>query len=467
MPRSSQPYCGDRDRDAPRRAGATRVLPRPGGQPGRGRGPHPRRRRPGGVPRGVPARLRRARVRSRAARGAAGRPVRRRAVAEAAEAHATTVVAGMFETSPDPDRPWNTLVLRGTVPAAYRKIHLYDSFGYRESDRVRAGEPEPVVVEVGGFRVGLMTCYDLRFPELGRLLADAGAEVLVVPAAWVAGARKVEHWRTLARARAIENTAYVVAVGQPGPRYSGHSLVVDPLGRRGGRGRRRGGDAHRHADPGPPRRGAPHQPLAAQSPVVAFLPVSTPRAPGRRAAPRPPSRLSVEAVGRSPLPVVGCVLMVLGGLAALVVEALGLAPEVVATAGAVSVSTAYAWARRGPHRGRPVVFGLLALGIGARRPGHRRGHAALGRRGAHHLGQRRARGADHGAGRQGRARRARGAHRLRGGGHRRGGRDRLRPAAVAGPLRVHDAGAGPGDRLRARLPARRGPARPRPARAWW
>ncbi len=151
-------------------------------------------------------------------------------VAEAAEAHATTVVAGMFETSPDPDRPWNTLVLRGTVPAAYRKIHLYDSFGYRESDRVRAGEPEPVVVEVGGFRVGLMTCYDLRFPELGRLLTDAGAEVLVVPAAWVAGARKVEHWRTLARARAIENTAYVVAVGQPGPRYSGHSLVVDPWG---------------------------------------------------------------------------------------------------------------------------------------------------------------------------------------------------------------------------------------------
>ena len=73
-----RPYCGDRDRDAPRRAGATRVLPRPGGQPGRGRGPHPRRRRPGGVPRGVPARLRRARVRPRAARGAAGRPVRRR-----------------------------------------------------------------------------------------------------------------------------------------------------------------------------------------------------------------------------------------------------------------------------------------------------------------------------------------------------------------------------------------------------
>ena len=81
-----------------------------------------------------------------------------------------------------------------------------------------------------GFRVGLMTCYDLRFPELARLLVDRGAEVLVVPAAWVAGPRKVEHWRTLVRARAIENTVFVVAAGQPGPRYTGHSMVVDPLG---------------------------------------------------------------------------------------------------------------------------------------------------------------------------------------------------------------------------------------------
>lgn len=142
----------------------------------------------------------------------------------------TTVVAGMFERGDDPDRPFNTLVVRGAAEASYRKIHLYDSFGYRESDRLSAGEVEPVLVDVGGFRVGLMTCYDLRFPELARRLVDAGAEVLVVPAAWVAGERKVEHWRTLARARAIENTVFVLAAGQPGPRYSGHSLVVDPLG---------------------------------------------------------------------------------------------------------------------------------------------------------------------------------------------------------------------------------------------
>ncbi|MEJ7794122.1 MAG: carbon-nitrogen hydrolase family protein [Nocardioides sp.] len=151
-------------------------------------------------------------------------------LARVAAARGTTVLAGMFETSDDPGRPWNTLVLRGAATADYRKVHLYDSFGYRESDRLSAGEISAATVELGGLTLGLMTCYDLRFPEQARALVDAGADVLVVPAAWVAGERKVDHWRTLVRARAIENTAYVVAVGQPGPRYCGHSMVVDPLG---------------------------------------------------------------------------------------------------------------------------------------------------------------------------------------------------------------------------------------------
>jgi predicted amidohydrolase len=157
-----------------------------------------------------------------------------RAVEELAEGR--TVVAGMFERSADPVRPYNTLLVRGAARAEYRKIHLYDSFGYRESDRLTAGPWQPTVVDVGGFRVGLLTCYDLRFPELARALVDRGAEVLVVPAAWVAGrtdeehAVKRDHWRTLVRARAIENTTYVVAVGQPRPRYTGRSLAVDPWG---------------------------------------------------------------------------------------------------------------------------------------------------------------------------------------------------------------------------------------------
>ncbi len=140
-------------------------------------------------------------------------------------------LAGMFETAEDPARPLNTLVLgQGGELAAYRKIHLYDSFGYHESATISPGPVRPTVVEVSGFPVGLMTCYDLRFPELARSLAEQGAEAIVVPAAWVAGERKVEHWRTLLRARAIENTLWMVGVGQPGPRYTGHSLVVAPDG---------------------------------------------------------------------------------------------------------------------------------------------------------------------------------------------------------------------------------------------
>jgi predicted amidohydrolase len=153
-------------------------------------------------------------------------------LARFAKQHTTTVVAGMFERSDDPERPWNTLAVVDAegLRSSYRKIHLYDSFGYRESDRLLAGAIEPVTVEVGGFTVGLMTCYDLRFPELARALVGSGADLLVVPSAWVAGPGKVEHWRTLALARAIENTVYVAAAGQPGPRYTGHSLVAGPLG---------------------------------------------------------------------------------------------------------------------------------------------------------------------------------------------------------------------------------------------
>jgi predicted amidohydrolase len=143
----------------------------------------------------------------------------------------TTVVAGMFEQAAQREcAPYNTVVVRGGARLDYRKIHLYDSFGYQESKVLTAGPIEPATFELGGTTVGVMTCYDLRFPELARRLVDDGAELIVVPAAWVAGPRKVEHWTTLLRARAIENTVYVVGVGQPAPRYAGHSTVIGPLG---------------------------------------------------------------------------------------------------------------------------------------------------------------------------------------------------------------------------------------------
>jgi predicted amidohydrolase len=144
-----------------------------------------------------------------------------------------TIVAGMFEASNDPDRPFNTVVVigrQGELVARYRKTHLYDSFGYRESARMLAGDGVPVVVPFEGLTLGLLTCYDLRFPELARALVDAGADTLVVPAAWVRGPAKEDHWATLLRARAIENTSFVLGAGQSGPSYIGSSMVVDPMG---------------------------------------------------------------------------------------------------------------------------------------------------------------------------------------------------------------------------------------------
>jgi len=153
-----------------------------------------------------------------------------RAAAQRAGSH---VVAGLTETNPG-KHPFNTLVhidAGGQLAGVYRKIHLYDAFGYRESDSVTAARAEaPLTFEVNGITVGAATCYDLRFPEMARWLVDHGADVLVYPAAWAVGPLKEFHWEALLRARAIENTAYVAAAGQTGPLCTGQSQVIDPLG---------------------------------------------------------------------------------------------------------------------------------------------------------------------------------------------------------------------------------------------
>lgn len=142
------------------------------------------------------------------------------------------VAAGMFEVNPDdPQRPFNTLVVaHGGEITTYRKVHLYDSFGFKESEAVTPGPVVPTVLDLGGIRWGLMTCYDLRFPEMSRMLVEAGAEGLLLVAAWVAGPRKVLHWETMLRSRAIENLCWVVASAQCGQKYSGHSQVISPYG---------------------------------------------------------------------------------------------------------------------------------------------------------------------------------------------------------------------------------------------
>lgn len=143
-----------------------------------------------------------------------------------------TIVAGFLERSGD--RVYNTVVAVGPsgLLGRYRKIHLYDAFGARESDYISAGSASDplLVIPVKGWRLGIQTCFDVRFPEVSRRLVDGGADVLVVPADWVPGPRKLEHWRTLLAARAIENVSWVVAANHAATSGTGHSLVIDPFG---------------------------------------------------------------------------------------------------------------------------------------------------------------------------------------------------------------------------------------------
>lgn len=161
------------------------------------------------------------------------------ALVDAAKATGTTVIAGMFAAVESDENGDNTEHVDNTVVAvtgdglvgSYRKVHLFDALGWRESDRLRAGDPGALLtLPVGDLTVGVLTCYDLRFPEITRVLVDAGATVLAVPAAWVAGPLKEDHWATLVRARAIENTCYVAGAGQSPPDFVGRSMVVDPMG---------------------------------------------------------------------------------------------------------------------------------------------------------------------------------------------------------------------------------------------
>lgn len=149
-----------------------------------------------------------------------------------------TVFAGMFTPAPD-GRVTNTLLATGDgVQARYDKIHLYDAFGFTESETVAPGRT-PVVVTVDGVGIGVTLCYDIRFPYLYTALADLGASVITVSASWGAGPGKLDQWTLLARARALDSACFVAAVGQayPGPELAataptgvGGSLVASPLG---------------------------------------------------------------------------------------------------------------------------------------------------------------------------------------------------------------------------------------------
>jgi predicted amidohydrolase len=163
------------------------------------------------------------------------------AVRRLAETLQVTIIVGMF-TPGDGSRVRNTLLVAGPAgTATYDKLHLFDAFGFAESRTVTPGD-EIVTVDVGGTTLGLATCYDVRFPDLFTATARAGAVVQVVCASWGAGHGKLEQWELLARARALDTTSIVLAVGQGDPTAAGvdavdgaptgvgGSLVVSPFG---------------------------------------------------------------------------------------------------------------------------------------------------------------------------------------------------------------------------------------------
>ena len=156
-------------------------------------------------------------------------------LAELAARLGVHLVAGMIERLDGEERRVaNTVVAvapRDGVVARYRKLHLYDAFGQRESEWVAPGDlSAPEVFEAGRIRFGLQTCYDARFPEVTRRIVDAGADVVCMPAEWVRGPLKEAHWRVLTTARALENTMYVAAADHAPPVGAGNSMIVDPMG---------------------------------------------------------------------------------------------------------------------------------------------------------------------------------------------------------------------------------------------
>jgi len=155
-------------------------------------------------------------------------------ISKAAKENHIQVVGSFYEKSKKNNRVYDTSFVinhLGKVISTYRKIHLYDALGFKESDKMIPGSKisKPVSTSLG--KIGMMICYDLRFPEMSRALALAGSEVLIAPSAWVKGPMKEEHWITINKTRAIENGCYVIAPDQVGNIYCGRSLVVDPYGK--------------------------------------------------------------------------------------------------------------------------------------------------------------------------------------------------------------------------------------------
>lgn len=154
-------------------------------------------------------------------------------ICQAAKENQIEVVGTFYETSPVPERVYDTAFMidnTGEITSVYRKTHLYDALGFTESDKLVQGDTVALPTQTSAGMVGMLICYDLRFPEVSRALVDAGSQILIAPSAWVRGYRKKDHWLIMNRARAMENGCYIIAPAHTGNLYCGHSVAIDPFG---------------------------------------------------------------------------------------------------------------------------------------------------------------------------------------------------------------------------------------------
>ncbi len=152
---------------------------------------------------------------------------------EIAREYSTVVVGTLFERTPTPPKVYNTIILAApdeSVKVVYRKIHLFDAYGYHESNYMLAGNSLSTVEVVKNVKTAYTVCFDIRFPEIYRIYALRGAEVIISPSAWYRGPLKEETLRFLAQSRAHENTIYMVVANQAGKTFTGRSMIVDPMG---------------------------------------------------------------------------------------------------------------------------------------------------------------------------------------------------------------------------------------------
>lgn len=143
------------------------------------------------------------------------------------------VIIGVYERGERPKTVYSSAFVissSGDVVLKYRKSHVYNALGFSESDLITASSEPPPVFDLEGTRLGLMICYEIRFPEIARYLTLMGAEAILVPAAWYRGPNKEDQWITLAKARALENTVYLATANQIAGPFVGATLFVDPMG---------------------------------------------------------------------------------------------------------------------------------------------------------------------------------------------------------------------------------------------